>query len=36
MKDAHLTELAVEHDETIATTDSDFQKFSKLKTINPL
>lgn len=36
MMDAHLAALAIEHDATLATTDSDFQKFSKLKTINPL
>lgn len=36
MMDAHLAALAIEHDTTLATTDSDFQKFSKLKTINPL
>lgn len=36
MMDAHLAALVIEHDATLATTDSDFQKFSKLKTINPL
>ena len=36
MMDAHLAALAIEHGATLATTDSDFRKFSKLKTINPL
>jgi len=36
MMDAHLATLAIEHDVTLATTDSDFSKFSGLKTINPL
>ena len=36
MMDAHLAALAIEHDATLATTDSDFAKFSKIKTINPL
>jgi len=36
MMDAHLAALAIEHGATLATTDSDFQKFSTLKTINPL
>ena len=36
MMDAHLATLAVEHGVTLATTDRDFQKFSKLKIINPL
>ena len=34
--DAHLAALAIEHDATLATTDSDFAKFSRIKTINPL
>ncbi len=36
MMDAHLAALAIEHDATLATTDRDFQKFSQLKSINPL
>jgi predicted nucleic acid-binding protein len=36
MMDAHLAALAIEYDATLATTDSDFSKFSGLKTINPL
>jgi hypothetical protein len=36
MMDAHLAALAIEHSATLATTDADFQKFSSLKTINPL
>ncbi len=36
MMDAHLAALAIEHGATLATTDSDFQKFAMLKTINPL
>lgn len=36
MMDAHLAALAIEHDATLATTDSDFQKFFQLKSINPL
>jgi toxin-antitoxin system PIN domain toxin len=36
MMDAHLAALAIEHDATLATTDSDFRKFSGLKFINPL
>jgi len=36
MMDAHLAALAIEHDATLATTDRDFSKFSRLKTINPL
>lgn len=36
MMDAHLAALAIEHDATLATTDSDFQKFSRLKAFNPL
>ena len=36
MMDAHLAALAIEHGATLATTDSDFQKFSMLKAINPL
>ncbi len=36
MVDAHLAALAIEHGATLATTDRDFVRFSKLKTINPL
>ena len=36
MMDSHFAALAIEHDATLATTDSDFQKFSGLKIINPL
>ncbi len=36
MMDAHLATLAIEHGATLATTDKDFARFSKLKTINPL
>lgn len=36
MMDAHLAALAIEHNAILATTDSDFQRFSTLKTINPL
>ena len=36
MMDAHLAALAIEHNATLATTDSDFQKFSQLKSIIPL
>ena len=36
MMDAHLAALAIEHGATLATTDSDFQKFPMLKTFNPL
>lgn len=36
MMDAHLAALAIEHGATLATTDSDFSKFSGLKIINPL
>jgi len=34
--DAHLAALAIEHGATLATTDRDFVRFSKLKTTNPL
>jgi toxin-antitoxin system PIN domain toxin len=34
--DAHLAALAIEHGATIATTDRDFSRFSKLKVIYPL
>lgn len=36
MMDAHLAALAIEHGAILATTDSDFSKFSALQTINPL
>ncbi len=36
MMDAHLAALAIENGATLATTDMDFTRFSKLKTINPL
>jgi uncharacterized protein len=34
--DAVLAAVAVEHNATLATTDADFQKYDKLKFINPL
>jgi toxin-antitoxin system PIN domain toxin len=34
--DAHLAALAVEHGCTLASTDTDFSRFPKLKWINPL
>ena len=34
--DAHLAALAIEHGCAIASTDSDFARFPKLKWINPL
>ena len=34
--DAHLAALAIEHGATLATTDRDFSRFPRLKTINPL
>lgn len=34
--DAHLAALAIEHGCSLASTDSDFARFSKLKWINPL
>jgi uncharacterized protein len=36
MMDAHLAALTIEHGAVLATTDRDFAKFSKLKTLNPL
>lgn len=36
MMDAHLAALTIEHNAVLATTDSDFQKFSSLKTFNPI
>ncbi|CAA9410240.1 MAG: hypothetical protein AVDCRST_MAG74-2233 [uncultured Pyrinomonadaceae bacterium] len=36
MMDAHLAALAIEHGATLATTDRDFVRFSKLKMTNPL
>lgn len=34
--DAHLAALAIEYDVTLATTDVDFLRFAKLRTVNPL
>ena len=34
--DAHLAALAIEHGCELASTDSDFARFSKLKWLNPL
>ena len=34
--DAHLAALAIEHGCELASTDSDFARFPKLKWINPL
>lgn len=34
--DAHIAALALEHGCTVASTDSDFARFPKLKWINPL
>lgn len=34
--DAHLAALAIEHGCRLASTDSDFARFSKLKWMNPL
>ena len=34
--DAHLAALAIEHGCKLASTDSDFARFSKLKWMNPL
>jgi predicted nucleic acid-binding protein len=34
--DAHLAALAIEHGCTLASTDSDFARFPRLKWINPL
>jgi predicted nucleic acid-binding protein len=34
--DAHLAALAIEHGCALASTDSDFARFPKLKWINPL
>jgi len=34
--DAHLAALAIEHGCTLASTDTDFTRFQKLKWINPL
>ena len=34
--DAHLAALAIEHGCELASTDSDFARFSRLKWINPL
>jgi len=34
--DAHLAALAIEHGCELASTNSDFARFSKVKWINPL
>jgi toxin-antitoxin system PIN domain toxin len=34
--DAHLTALAIEHDATLYTADRDFQRFDRLRVVNPL
>lgn len=34
--DAHLAALAIEHGATLCTTDRDFARFPKLRTLNPL
>ncbi len=36
MMDAHLAALTIEHGAILATTDRDFSRFSKLKTVNPV
>jgi toxin-antitoxin system PIN domain toxin len=36
VSDAHLAALAIEHDATLYTADSDFRRFSGLRVINPL
>jgi len=36
LTDAHLAALALEHGCALASTDSDFSRFPKLKWINPL
>jgi len=36
VSDAHLAALAIEHGCELASTDSDFSRFPKLKWINPL
>jgi uncharacterized protein len=34
--DAHLAALAIEHGATLYSTDSDFERFSQLRWVNPL
>lgn len=34
--DAHLAALAIEHGATLCTTDRDFTRFPRLRTLNPL
>ena len=34
--DAHLAALAIEHGATLFSTDTDFQRFTKLRWVNPL
>jgi toxin-antitoxin system PIN domain toxin len=34
--DAHLAALAIEHDATLCSTDSDFARFAALRWMNPL
>ncbi len=36
LMDAHLAALAMEHGARLATTDRDFRRFGKLRTIDPL
>ena len=36
LTDTHLAALAIEHGISLATTDSDFEKFAGLKVVNPL
>ena len=36
LTDAQIAALAIEHGVTLATSDSDFRKFTGLKSINPL
>jgi toxin-antitoxin system PIN domain toxin len=34
--DAHLAAMAMEHDVTVYTADSDFRRFERLRVVNPL
>ncbi len=36
VSDAHLAALAVEHNSTVASTDTDFARFRGLKWVNPI
>jgi hypothetical protein len=36
MMDAHLAALAVEYGATLATSDRDFARFPRLRTVDPL